>query len=197
MMNKRGFTLIELMVALVMVGIIGMGAIRLFIAQHQAFLQQNDGVRITQNARAGFDMLVRELRNAGYDPRDAAGASITDWTSDSFGWTADLNADGDIADDGETVLYYYEPDEETLIRSEAGVEDEVADGITELDFGYFSDAAGTVAASATEIEQVGISMTYATPAGVMPGNLETQVALRNQIYGSSGAGGGGGEEEDD
>lgn len=180
--SPRGFTLIELMVALVMIGIIGMGAVRLFIAQHQAFLQQNDGVRVTQNARAGLDMLARELRNAGYDPRETAGASITQWTPDSFGWTADLNADGDVDDDGEAVLYYYEAGDSALFRREDGSEAEVADGITDFAFAYFSDASGTVAGTAAEIEQVGIMLIYATPDGVMPGRLESQVALRNHIY---------------
>lgn len=180
--GRAGFTLIELLVALVVLGVFGMGAVNLFRAQHQAFIRQNEGVRITQNARAGLDMLARELRNAGFDPRGTAAAGLTVWSPDSVGWTADLNADGDVDDDEEDVLYFFQADPGAMIRREGGVEVEVADRLTDLTLGYFSDESGTVAATMAEIEQVGITMTYETPEEVVPGHLETQVALRNGIY---------------
>ncbi|CAN5167471.1 hypothetical protein BH18GEM1_BH18GEM1_11960 [soil metagenome] len=181
-LEQKGFTLVELLVALVVMGILGIGAVRLFVAQHQSFRLQNDGVLATQNARAGFDMMTRELRNAGYDPRDTAGSAITTWTATGFGWTADLNADGDVADDGEAVLWFYQADPGELVRREGGVDVTVADGITGLELAYFADEDGTLATAPDEIEQVGMAMTYATPEGVPTGRLETQVAVRNNIY---------------
>lgn len=180
--RARGFTLVELLVAMVVLGIMGMGMVKLFIAQHQAYMMQNEGVLATQNARAGFDMMTREIRNAGYDPRGIAGAGITHWTVDSFGWTADLNADGDVADDAEAVLYFFQADPGALIRREEGTDITVTDGVIGLTLEYSSDANGTVAGSADQVEQVGITMTYDTPDGVLPGALETHVALRNNIY---------------
>jgi prepilin-type N-terminal cleavage/methylation domain-containing protein len=180
--DPRGFTLVEMLVALIVASIVGLSMVKLFINQHQAFLRQNEGVRATQNARAGVDMMARELRNAGYDPRGSSGAGITQWSADTFGWTADLNEDGDADDDDEQVAYLFKSGSGTLVRREGGTNVTIADGITGLTFAYFSDENGTVAAAATEIEQVGIAMTYETPESVMPGHLETQVALRNRIY---------------
>jgi type IV pilus assembly protein PilW len=178
----RGFSLVELMVALVVASVVGLAMVKLFIDQHQTYIRQNEGVRATQNARAGVDLMTRELRNAAYDPRGLAGAGVAQWSADTFAWTADLNEDGDVNDDSEQVAYLYDADADILVRRELGTDVTVADGISELTFSYFSDGNGTVAATASEIEQVGIAMSYDTPDGVMPGRFETQVALRNRIY---------------
>jgi prepilin-type N-terminal cleavage/methylation domain-containing protein len=177
-----GFTLIELLVAMVIIAILGLAALNQFVAQHQAYVAQNDGVRSEQNARAGFDMLIREARNAGYDPRGITGATITHWTTDSLGWTADLNADGDLNDEGEDVLYFFQADPGALVRREQAVDVEVTDGVSDLSFAYFADSDGTVAQSASDIELVAVTMTYLMPKGTLPGALRTQVAVRNAIY---------------
>jgi prepilin-type N-terminal cleavage/methylation domain-containing protein len=180
--SSAGFTLIELLVALVIIAILGLAALNQFVAQHQAYVAQNAGVRLEQNARAGFDMLVREARNAGYDPRGITGATITHWTTDSFGWTADLNADGDLNDEGEDVLYFFQADPGTLVRREQAVDVEVTDGVINLSFAYFADPDGTAAQSVASIELLTVSMTYRMPKGTLPGALRTQVAVRNAIY---------------
>ena len=72
--GRTGFTLLELLLAMTLTGVLGVAAVRLFVAQHQAFVRQGEGIRRTQNARAGFDLMTREMRNAGYDPRGTAGA---------------------------------------------------------------------------------------------------------------------------
>lgn len=186
-MNDRrtstdGFSLVELLVAIVVAGILGSGMVQLFIAQNQAYIRQNAGVLASQNARAGFDMLVREMRNAGYDPRGLAGAGITHWSPDTFAWTADLNADGDILDADEDVMFYHDAEESILVRREGGIDVAVADGITTLDFAYFQSASGTAAATADEIRQIQVRMEFVTPRGVMDGRIQTQVAIRNNIY---------------
>lgn len=179
---EAGFTLAELLVTLTLAGIVGFGMLNLFVVQNQVFTRQNEGILVTQNARAGFDMMVREMRNAGFDPRGVADAAVTHWHADTFGWTTDLNGDGDVDDEDEEVAYFFRADPGLLIRLEGAVEEEIAEGITNLSFTYFSDEGATVATTVDGIEQVGIAMTYATPDGVSPGSLETQVALRNSIY---------------
>lgn len=181
-LSTAGFTLTELIVALVVSGIFALGTVKLFVMQNQAYLRQNTGVLTSQNARAGFDMVVRELRNAGYDPRGLAGAGITKWKPDSVAWTADLNADGDVLDTEEAVLFYHDVVAQRLMRREGLTSLVVADEVTRLDFDYFSDNVGTAAAAAGEIRQIHIEMEFATPDDVMNGTLESQVAVRNQIY---------------
>jgi prepilin-type N-terminal cleavage/methylation domain-containing protein len=179
--RRAGFTLVELLLAMTLTGVLGVAAVRLFVAQHQAFVRQGEGIRRTQNARAGFDLMTREMRNAGYDPRGTAAAGVTTWSAEAFGWTADLDADGTADGDGERVEYRLAEDG-TLIRREDEVDVAVAEDVTELRFTYFADAAETPATSAGEIELVAVRLAYDTPPGVAGANLETRVALRNRVW---------------
>lgn len=179
--RRAGFTLVELLLAMTLTGVLGVAAVRLFVAQHQAFVRQGEGIRRTQNARAGFDLMTREMRNAGYDPRGTAAAGVTTWSAHVFGWTADLDADGTADGDGERVEYRLVEDG-TLIRREDGVDVPVAEHVTELSFAYFSDVGETPATSADEIELVAVRLGYDTPRGVARATLVTRVALRNRVW---------------
>ena len=179
--RRAGFTLVELLLAMTLTGVLGVAAVRLFVAQHQSFIRQGEGIRRTQNARAGFDLMTREMRNAGYDPRGTAEAGVTTWSAHVFGWTADLDANGTVDGDGERVEYRLAEDG-TLVRREDGVDVPVAEHVTELGFTYFADADGTPAASADEIRLVAVRLGYDTPHGAAIAILETQVALRNRAW---------------
>jgi type IV pilus assembly protein PilW len=182
--DALGFTLVEMMVALVVVGIVTIAMVDIFRAQHQAQSRQNTGVERTMNSRAALDMMARELRNAGYDPRGTAGAGFVTTEPTEIEWTADLNADGDtddLSDFGDDhVRYYFDADAGEIIRDVAGVEAVVADNISSLTFTYL-DASLNPAGSSDQVKLVNIALTYDTPSGVMAGELETQVAIRNQI----------------
>jgi prepilin-type N-terminal cleavage/methylation domain-containing protein len=180
--STAGFSLVELIVAIVIASIMAGGMVHLFMVQNQAYMRQNDGVLASQNARAGFDMLVREMRNAGYDPRGLALAGITNWSPDTIAWTADLNADGDALDPDENVMFYYDAETQILVRRELLTDLIVAEDITALDLDYFQDNSGTVATASDQIHQIHVEMAFSTPQGVADGRLATQVAVRNNIY---------------
>jgi prepilin-type N-terminal cleavage/methylation domain-containing protein len=65
--NKRGVTLIELLVALVIGGIVVAGIYRVFIAQSKAYTVQDQVVEVQQNIRSAMEILLRDLRMAGYN----------------------------------------------------------------------------------------------------------------------------------
>lgn len=180
--REAGFTLVELLVASVVVAVLGAGAIRLFVVQTRAFRLQNEGVQATQNARAALELVAREVQNAGHDPRGLADAGITVWSADSLGWTADLDADGDLDGDDEEVLYYRDPIAATLVRRDRVGASVMLDGVEAVAFAYLADPHGTPAPTATAIEHVAITIEYRTPPGTPPGRLETRSALRNVIF---------------
>ena len=152
--GQAGFTLTELIIGLVVLGVMGMGLVSLFRVQHQTYNRQNEGVLATQNARAGMDMMTREMRNAGFTPYGDAPAGVTVWTDDSFAFTADLNGDGDVADAEESVLYFHDAVDDLLVRASGGVESPLANQVTDLSFLYFSDAEGTAAACAAALPSI-------------------------------------------
>ena len=98
--DKKGITLIELLVALVISGIIIGGIYRLFVTQTKAYTIQDQVVEVQQNIRSGMEFLLRDLRMTGFD--DDNNPMIT------FKYPPDLNQDVYIlGDDSITVNYEY------------------------------------------------------------------------------------------
>lgn len=186
MTNERGMTLIEMLIALVIVGIMGIALVGFLRAQHQTVVRQNSGVLATQNARAAVDMFARELRNAGYSPRGALSAArVRTMRADSVSWTSDMNADGDTLDSSagrwDERLAYYVQGANLMRATPSGGATAVTDNVDSLRLSYFDDV-GAGTADPAVVEQVRIRLFYSTPSGVQRGMIESQVALRNNIY---------------
>jgi type IV pilus assembly protein PilW len=183
--GNRGVTLVEMLIAMVILGIMGIALVGFLRAQHQTVLRQNNGVLATQNARAAVDMLARELRNAGFNPRGSvSGGSLRTIKADSIAWTADLDLDGDTLSSStswdERVAYYRQGS--TLMRGAGGGGGAaLTDNVDSLRFDYLDDD-GAATADPDVVEQVRIRLFYSTPDGVQAGVIESQVALRNNIY---------------
>ncbi len=124
--NAKGFTLVELMIAMV-IGIIIMGGIVYsYYVQQQTRTTQQLVVEMQQNARSAIALMRRELRMANYNPRlydgnDNDGANGIDDPGESsvkgllrvspgsVQFTLDLNADGDDSDEGECITFQLDP----------------------------------------------------------------------------------------
>jgi prepilin-type N-terminal cleavage/methylation domain-containing protein len=64
--NKKGVTLIELLVGLVISGVIIAGIYRMFIGQSRAYTIQEQVVEVQQNIRGAMELILRDVRMAGY-----------------------------------------------------------------------------------------------------------------------------------
>jgi len=71
-MNRKGMTLIELLVALTISGVLLAGAYRTFISQQHTFTVQDQVVDMQQNVRLAINRMTRELRMAGFGRMDDA-----------------------------------------------------------------------------------------------------------------------------
>ena len=65
-MNRKGMTLIELLVALTISGILVAGVYRTFVSQQHTYTVQDQVVDMQQNVRLAINRMTRELRMAGY-----------------------------------------------------------------------------------------------------------------------------------
>ncbi len=65
--DNRGVSLIELLIAFVMGAMIIAGIYKVFIAQSRAYTVQDQVVEIQQNIRSAMEILLRDIRRAGYD----------------------------------------------------------------------------------------------------------------------------------
>jgi len=110
-----GFTIIELMVALVISAVVMAAVYTIFITQQKTYAIQTGVTDMQQNARAALMLMVRDLRMAGADigssfsVQDYAGTAITAHTSVTQGA-------GDDPDEI-TVVYATEPDTNTFVSS--------------------------------------------------------------------------------
>ena len=65
--NNRGFSIMEMLIALFLTGIITTAVFQAFTTQQRHYAVQDDVTTIQQNARASIDELTRQIRMAGHD----------------------------------------------------------------------------------------------------------------------------------
>lgn len=94
---QHGFSLTELMIALVLSGTVMAAVYGAFIQQRRVATSQDQLVEARQIARLTMDSLVEELRDAGFDPGGLAGAGIRDARPTRLRFTRDLNCNGTLA----------------------------------------------------------------------------------------------------
>ncbi len=106
-MNKKGFTIVELLVSILLTSII-MGAIYSVyrVQTHSAKVQENRQ-EAQEYARSVLDMMVREIRNAGYAPTAAACAVVVSADVQTLQFRYDANANGVCTDADEDITYAF------------------------------------------------------------------------------------------
>lgn len=115
--SPKGFTIIELLVSVLLTSII-MGAIYSVyrVQTHSAKVQENR-LEAQEYARSVLDMMVREIRNAGYAPTGAACAGVLVADAQRLQFTYDANANGLCTDDNETIEYAYNSTTKNITRA--------------------------------------------------------------------------------
>lgn len=96
--SNEGITLIELMVAMGVAGIVLMAIYSAYHTQTLMNRKQTVVLNMQQNLRGGLYLLEREIRMAGYDQNNTGNFGITSISdvngNSSIRFTADLNEDG-------------------------------------------------------------------------------------------------------
>ncbi len=200
---RSGFTLVELLIVVVLAGFLGATVINLFRTQNFIFRSENQSLEMDQNLRAGLDLMLRELRNAGIrDPlqvyADAPGIAVADSNQirfkQDFHSTSNPNgaSDGDVFDANEDIEYTFTPADSTVRRRTQGTAGDsgaqpMAEHVTRLRFSYF-DAAGTPialpmdAAGRASIRWIHVRLEGAAADGASVSTLESDVVPRNLAY---------------
>jgi type IV pilus assembly protein PilW len=169
LLNQRGVTLTELMVALVM----GLATVTVVYSVHiiqvkQRILQE-DVMAMQQNARAAMDLVIRELRMAGYDPMSVNrdGSSSNDFPGVDYHPTelqikSDLNGNGLLTDSNESIVFLYDALTLTLRRKVGrGGRQPLAEHIQSFALQYF-DQRGVPTTNSTDIRMIEVALTAQT-----------------------------------
>jgi prepilin-type N-terminal cleavage/methylation domain-containing protein len=134
--TNRGFTLIELLVAMAL-GLVVLGAIlTVFVSQNQTNAAQQEIAYAQQNVRAAMDLMVREIRNAGYDPHGNNFAAVEIAEASRIRILSNLSGDdeglGNDPDDANEDVTYGVNASDQLERNGT----RIVDFVDNLEFGY-------------------------------------------------------------
>jgi len=137
---SKVFTLIEILVALALTSIVMTGIMAAYVSQLKTHITQQTIVEMQQNLRSAMQHMEKEIRMAGYDdPNKTSVAGLTTVLANTFGFTMDLNDDGDVTDPNETVRYTIAANTsgiQCLMRNTGGGNIPVAENIEVLNFVY-------------------------------------------------------------
>ncbi|MBA7636515.1 hypothetical protein ES703_44135 [subsurface metagenome] len=161
--NKKGFTLVELLIAIAISGIVAGAIFTAFQSQQKSYLVQDQVAEMQQNLRAAMDIMVREIRMAGYDPQSSNGFGIIDIQprdvannfnagltgNGAFEFTADFDDNGTLSG-GEKISYSIcdfpivtgGNGINDLGRNSGGGRQPIAENIEAMGFAYAFDADG-------------------------------------------------------
>jgi len=168
--SNQGFTLTELLVAMIISGVVATGIYSTFYSQQKSYLAQEQIAAMQQNLRGAMHLLGRDIRMAGYDPTGWATTGIQTAQANSIRFTMDITddagtgtPDGDTGDPNEDITYALvdlDGDGDTdLGRNDAngGGNHQIAENIDALNFVYL-DKDGNPTATLSDIRAVQASV---------------------------------------
>lgn len=161
--NNRGFTLAELLIGLFVSAIVMTTILSAYYSQNKSYAVQEQVAAMMQNLRAAMDIMIREIRMAGYDPTGTANAGIVTANTTSITITEDLDGDGSFAGD-ENITYALADSDGDGDNDLERNDNLIAENIDALDFLYL-DETGTSTAVPSEIRAVQITMVAKTGRG--------------------------------
>ncbi|MBW2108238.1 MAG: prepilin-type N-terminal cleavage/methylation domain-containing protein [Deltaproteobacteria bacterium] len=165
--RARGFTLVELLVAMATGMVVLAAGINIVILHKHAYQVQDQCAEMVQTARAALDMMSREVRMAGFDPTGAGFKGLALNPSrlcihaDLSGPNPDDPPDGDTDDPNECIVYRYDPEHLQIDRNTGGGYQPFAENIVSFTFGYLNKK-GSSAQTTADIRQVWLHITART-----------------------------------
>ncbi len=184
---EKGFTLIEVLVALSLVSIISILIYEIFISLNFSYTKQTALLTARQEIRAALDVMSQNIRMTGFDPKKTAGAGFEEISEGKIRFTSDRNMNGHIdPSDFEIITYYFNASTKKIMRylyegTAAKNSQTLIENIIDFSVkGY--DSKGTETANIDEIKTVSISITAGVPAGkkeFVETGMKTVIRARN------------------
>lgn len=162
--NVTGFTLTELMVAMG-IGMVAVAAVTTtFMAQAKFYNAQEQINEMQQNVRGALDVIMRELKMAGYNPNGGTFDGVT-YSASQLLIQADLDSSGTISNSStanEQITYAYDSANKQITRKKGtGTAEVLADNITAFAFSYY-DGNGAATTTSANTRQVKVDITART-----------------------------------
>lgn len=161
--REQGFTLVEILIAMLIGGIITAAVTTTFIGHQKYYMAQEQITEMVQGTRAAMDMISREVRNAGYSPTGAAFHGVF-YNPGQLQIMADLDGNGDTLGPNENIIYSLNDSDHRIVRTEVnggGGGQPFAENMQNFWFEYKKQD-GSPAITSAEIRQIKITITGKT-----------------------------------
>lgn len=163
--DKRAFSSVELMVALGMATIFITATLTIADMSIVTYGAQERVSEAQQSVRAALDLMVRDVRMAGYDPMAVNAGPTKDIgilaaSETSLQFSADLNADQVNNVGLEDLTYYYDADNKRLRQKKGGkaYPQTFIENVSAMKFSYY-DANGDPTERLDDIVTVEVTLT--------------------------------------
>ena len=183
-----GFTLVELLVAMVVAGLLLAGFTGFYLSEQRSLRHHQIEIEVSQALRTALEQISRDLRSARRDvTRDflagtgGANPTFITWTASQVEFELDEDDDGDKTDTGEHKGFRLNGSTVEEYDDSSNTWAVLADFANALTFTYFA-CDGTTPATGDAIASIKISLTMQRSAvgGLPTSRTETeQVQLRN------------------
>ena len=178
--RQRGFTLVELLVAMAISSIVLVSMVAFFTAQKRSYTRDTATADLQQVVRAGIDFMSDNIRMAGLDPLQTGNFGIEAAGATGITFTADLDMNGQIdVSNSERIAYALNGNQ--VQQTVGGVTEPLVDNVTNIAFTY-RDESDLVTADPAAIRTVQISLTVQEPVGYgrnLARTYTTRVHFRN------------------
>lgn len=186
--SVQGFSLIELLLAMSIGLVVLIATYNLFTIQSRHFSMQEQKAEMLQNARAGLDLLTREILMAGCNPMGSPDPcispdicpckgtnnatitpcfGITAAAASTLSFSSDLDGDGNLTADStnpnENITFdvYTSGGKPSLGRTSNGSKQPVVENISALSFTYL-DANNSATTNLALVQKIRVSITART-----------------------------------
>ena len=172
--HQHGFTLVELIVAMAMTGIVMAAIYSTYKSQQDSYVAQEQVAEMQQNLRAALYMMARDIRMAGFNPADSPAVDgfvtalpddpgpVTSTDSTNIAFIIDRDEDGtvDTDDHNEQIAYRFDNANNRLekfmynVSAAAWQWEIISENIDALDFVYRDQNGNPIVISATTLEDI-------------------------------------------
>lgn len=182
-MNNKGVTLIEMMIALCIMGLVMAGFYNSFLVQHKVYTAQETITEMNQAARASVTKMLKELRMAGYKKPGAILNGIPSANLTSIKVVADLNKDEDLSGIDEQVTYAYNSGEKQITRTANGLTEALCDNVTSFSLSYVLTDGSTISAPSNpaNIRKITVNFTVESEKPITKTNEHSSINLTFDI----------------
>ena len=187
-MNRAGMTLVEILIAMAIIGVI-MGALtNTLVTQRKVYTLQENVSGMTQQVQTAMEIITREIRNTGTNTTGATFTPVT-YNATQLELRTDRNGNGNTNDPDEHIIYAYDATTRRITRDAGNGAQPLAENIQTFTFDYLDSANPPQAVTVSSaIRQIRVTVTartatpdptYTSNGGYRTYSLTSLIALRN------------------